>query len=115
MKIFYVLFSPLIFSGNYAFVQEITFPANKPTALSTNSGTPEIVNEIPKEGTYQIIFKNGTPQFTLGDEILFQVNHLRAYENVVIIYVDVNTQINIIPYKLIYDPNFVPLPTYVFE
>jgi hypothetical protein len=117
MKNLILFFSSLVIFGSTAFSQE-TSP-HKIEAIHIpvpiQSGSPVIANEVPKEGTYQIVFKNGTTQHPIDNQILFQVNHLRAYENVIIIYVDQNTQINVLPYEVIYDPNFIPVPTYIFE
>ena len=70
---------------------------------------------LPIEGTYQIAFKNGSAKHEIHEDILLQINEKRDAENTVIIAIDENTEIRILPYTTINSDDFVVVPTYVFE
>ncbi|HEY9082180.1 MAG TPA: hypothetical protein VIN73_02515 [Vicingaceae bacterium] len=71
--------------------------------------------ELPKEGTYQIIYKATESTPTITNEILFTVNEKRKAEEVEYIIVDENTKIKILPYSIIYAKDFTPVATYITE
>lgn len=114
MNIQYLFFISVLFFSGEIFSQEIDTVASKPVTPE-QVGAIEFAKELPIEGTYQIVFKNGTPQYAISNEILFQVNEKRGFGAMVIINVDVNTEIRILPYQTIYSEDFVPVPTYIFE
>lgn len=71
--------------------------------------------ELPKEGTYQIIYKATESIPTIANEILFTVNEKRKAEEVEYIIVNEQTKIKILPYSIIYAKDFVPVATYITE
>ena len=71
--------------------------------------------ELPKEGTYQIIYRATESTPTITKEILFTVNEKRKAEEVEYIIVDENTKIKILPYSIIYAKDFTPVATYITE
>jgi hypothetical protein len=81
----------------------------------TTSSEIAFAKELPKEGTYQIIYKATESAPTIANEILFTVNEKRKAEEVVYIIVDEQTKIKILPYSIIYAKDFVPVETYISE
>ncbi|MBW6484492.1 MAG: hypothetical protein K0B10_15735 [Vicingaceae bacterium] len=77
--------------------------------------TISFAKELPKEGTYQIIYKATESIPTIANEILFTVNEKRKAEEVEYIIIDKNTKIKILPYSIIYAKDFVPVATYITE
>jgi|TARA_R110000787_G_scaffold118649_2_gene229527 hypothetical protein len=71
--------------------------------------------ELPKEGTYQIIYKATERIPLIDNEILFTVNEKRKAEEVEYIIVDEQTKIKILPYSIIYAKDFTPVSTYITE
>jgi len=71
--------------------------------------------ELPKAGTYQIIFKNGVAKREIEQAYLFLIDEKREYDNFVFIDIDSNTQIKIAPFRVINSPTFEPLPTIIYE
>ena len=66
-------------------------------------------DELPVEGTYQIVLTNTTTtDVIIPEKLLFEVNKKRKAEEVVYIIVDKNTKIKILPYSIIYAKDFVP-------
>lgn len=79
------------------------------------ASTISFAKELPKEGTYQIIYKATESIPTIADEILFTVNEKRKAEEVEYIIVDEQTKIKILPYSIIYAKDFTPVATYITE
>ena len=86
----------------------------KEEQVQTASGI-SFAKELPKEGTYQIIYNATESIPTIDNEILFTVNKKRKAEEVAYIIVDKNTKIKILPYSIIYAKDFVPVATYITE
>ncbi len=82
--------------------------------IQTASGI-SFAKELPKEGTYQIVYNATESMPTIDNEILFTVNEKRKVEEVEYIIIDKNTKIKILPYSIIYAKDFVPVATYITE
>ena len=70
---------------------------------------------MPQKGSYQILLKGENTSADIPDEIMYQVNSKRAYDEIVFIAVNENVRIKVLPYSMIRDINFTPLKTYVHE
>lgn len=81
----------------------------------TSSSEIAFAKELPKEGTYQIIYKATESAPTIANEILLTVNERRKAEEVVYIIVDEQIKIKILPYSIIYAKDFTPVATYITE
>ena len=79
------------------------------------ASTISFAKELPKEGTYQIIYNATESIPTITNEILFTVNEKRKAEEVEYIIVNEYTKIKILPYSIIYAKDFVPVATYITE
>lgn len=122
MKI--LITTTFIFFSSFVFSQD--FQVNAPKSNSNSDliiteeapqtqGLLQMADELPKVGTYQIIFENNTPKRELEKETLFLVNKKRKAEEVEYLIVDKNTKIKILPYSIIYANDFVPVATYITE
>lgn len=91
--------------GYYAHSQE-TSPVIVKQESSFTAGTLAQARELPKEGTYEIIFKNGAAKREIEESVLLQINEKREYYHTVFIDVDANTQIKVLPFSVINSPEF---------
>lgn len=78
-------------------------------------GTLKQADELPTEGTYQIILRNKDIVATIADETLFQVNYKREVENETYLIIDENIKIRILPFNVIRANDFMPLTKYSYE
>jgi len=79
------------------------------------AGGISFAKELPKEGTYQIIYKATESIPSIDNEILLTVNEKRKAEEVEYIIVNEQTKIKILPYSIIYAKDFTPVATYITE
>lgn len=114
MRIFLLAVVGFILTGNTAFAQSsenLIYLEESPLTSSEIT----MANELPKEGTYQIIFRNSEAEIPISDEQLYLVNHKRDVLVVVYIIINPDVKIKILPYNEINDPGFEPVPTIVFQ
>ncbi len=105
-----LLVAAFLISTIFGFSQEVV-----QEQTSFNVGTLQQAEELPTEGTYQIILKNKDIVATISDETLFQVNYKREIENETYLIIDENIKIRILPYNVIRANGFMPLTKYSYE
>lgn len=106
--IFFMTITSFLYSQN-----EVSIIVEEEQAQTVNEIS--FAKELPKEGTYQIIYKTTESTPTIEDEILYTVNEKRKAEEVEYIIVNEKTKIKILPYSIIYAKDFVPVATYITE
>lgn len=99
---------------SFLYSQNVVSKIVEEEQVQTASGI-SFAKELPKEGTYQIIYKATESIPSIANEILFTVNEKRKAEEVEYIIVDENTKIKILPYSIIYAKDFTPVATYITE
>jgi hypothetical protein len=75
----------------------------------------QLVEQLPQDGTYQIILKKGSEQVQVADAILKQVDKNRQYDKESFLKVDEKTRIKILPYTTIQAKDFKPVDKYAYE
>lgn len=73
------------------------------------------VDQLPTEGTYQIVVGNKNIVVNIPTSTLYQVNSERHSENVVYIEINENVIIKILPFSVIRASNFIPVKMYSYE
>ena len=109
MKIYFFLTTILFFSFE-GFSQVVTQDEN-----TINSSLIQLAEEMPEKGSYKILLKGEKTSREIPDEIMYQVNSKRLYDEVVFIEINKNVRIKILPFREIRDKNFTPIKTYVYE
>ncbi len=109
MKKYLITFSFLVFAS-LAFSQEVVEQPRPSTV-----GSLEQAEQLPTEGTYQIIVQGKDVIPAIPQEIMYQINHKRAYEEVTYLIVNDYVKIKILPFKVIRAKDFTPLKTYYHE
>jgi hypothetical protein len=75
----------------------------------------QLVEQLPIDGTYQILIKTGTEKVQVSDDILKKIDSNRQYDKEFFLKLNENARIKILPFTVIQATDFKPLEKYAYE